>query len=337
MTKTILSLALLCATISCQAAPTLDAPVFEGPVDPVIKEDPEANAPLHEPTVIPNYGGDPVVIEDVRAYGALAAAAVSGTTDFLVSVERRAVRKDGITVEGNAGTSEIAGVDIKSRSLTISSRTSLSSRGDWSFGTALSARDGEIDRPDSSASDSSDSSDFDALTGGAFVRWSDGLVNVIGAIAYGKYDLHFETTMPDVSTDVLAGSVTVSLSSMYRLLSVEPYVGIRSMRIDDNAAEGKADVHQIPIGIRIATEMTVNDWTLAGRFDASYVYGFGDDTLRIDLAETDAFVGTHAAKAVIGLSAQYKEAFRVDVSYGYAAGDKDFEEHLAQMEASLLF
>lgn len=328
MTKTILSLALLCATISCQAAPTLEAPDFDGHFDPVIKEDPDSHVSSYDPMVIPNYGGDAIVIEDVGAHGALAAAAVSGTTDFLAAVERRAVRKDGITVEGVGGKSEISGFEIQGKSLTISYRTS---RGDWAFGSALRATDGEVSGPEASASD------FDALTGGSFVGWSDGIVNVVGTLAYGKYDQQSETTLPDVSTDVLAGSVTVSLFSAYRSLSIEPYVGIRSMRIDDNAADGKINVHQIPIGIQIGTETAVNDWTFAGSLDASYAYRFGDDTLRIDLAETDAFVGTHAAKAVIGLSAQYREAFRICVSYGYAAGDKDYEEHQAQMEASLLF
>ena len=328
MKKTALSFALLCASIAVNAAPTFVAPEFDGHQDAVFKDEPDAGVPSL-PMIIPNYGGDPIVIEDVTAHGALAAAAVSGTTDFLAAVERRSVRQDGLTVEGKAGKAEISDSEIKSQSFTLTSQTS---RGDWSFGTALSVTDGEIDKPESAASD------FDALQGAAFVRWThNGIVNVVGTLAYGKYDQQSETTLSDVSTDVMAGSVTVSLASAYRLLSLEPYVGFRTMRIDDNAAENKADVHQIPVGIRIGTETTVNDWTFAGSFDASYAYQFGDDTLRIDLAETDAFVGTHAAKAVIGISAQYKETFKVGVSYGYAAGDKDYEEHIGQIGASLLF
>lgn len=329
MKKTALSFALLCATVlTANAAPTFVAPEFDGHQDAVFKDAPDADVPSL-PMIIPNYGGDPIVIEDISAHGALAAAAVSGTTNFLAGIERRAVRQDGITVEGNAGTSEISGVELKGTSFTL---TSQASRGDWAYGTALSVTNGEIDKPESAASD------FNALQGAAFVRWSpNGIVNVVGTLAYGKYDQQSETTLPDVSTDVWAGSVMIGLASTYRVLSFEPYVGFRTMRIDDSAAENKADVHQIPVGIRIGTETTVNDWTFAGSLDASYTNQFGDDKIRIDLAETDAFIGTHAAKAVIGLSAQYKETFMVSVSYGYAAGDKDYEEHIGQVGASLLF
>ena len=219
---------------------------------------------------------------------------------------------DGLWVNLLAGESEFgvrsgSKFEMKSEGAVVGAEAKFAPS--WLIGAAFSYLDGEID---SGAA----KNNWRSHGLHAYARFKEGDFGLKGSAGW----LHGTTeTAEDLDADVWHAGVRAEYDTLKGPLSVTPFAGVRLMSGSFDGAASQTVV-SMPLGVKLAGELSTSGWTVVPAFEASYVRSAGDtkaDDVRI-LPE-NAFMGALSLKAGKG-------AWTGELSFRGAAGNNDYED-----------
>lgn len=230
---------------------------------------------------------------------------------------------DGLWVNLLAGESEFgvrsgSKFEMKSDGAVIGAEAKIAPS--WQIGAAFSYLDGEIDSGFAK-------NNWRSHGLHAYVRFKEGDFGLKGSAGW----LHGTTeTAEDLDADVWHAGVRAEYDVFKGPFSVTPFVGARLMVGSFDGAASQTVVN-VPLGVKLAGELSTAGWTVVPMLEASYVRSVGDtlaDDVRV-LPE-NAFTGALSLKAE-------KDAWTGELSFRGAVGSRDYADRSFTAKIGLAF
>ena len=191
---------------------------------------------------------------------------------------------------------------------------------DLKVGAAFSYLDGEID----SGVLKSDWKSY-GLT--SYAHYGVGDLGVKGTLGWLRGTTE---TAEDLDADVWHAGVRAEFDVVKGPFTVTPFLGARLMA---GSFDGMASqtVVNVPVGVKLAGELSTAGWTVVPAFEASYVRSMGDtDAKDVRFLPENAFTGALSLKAEKG-------AWSGELSFRGAAGSNDYEDRAFMAKIGMKF
>ena len=230
---------------------------------------------------------------------------------------------NGLWVKLLAGESEFrvrAGskFEVESEGAVIGAEVKI--RPELKVGAAFSYLDGEID----SGVLKSDWKSY-GLT--SYAHYGVGDLGVKGTLGWLRGTTE---TAEDLDADVWHAGVRAEFDVVKGPFTVTPFLGARLMA---GSFDGMASqtVVNVPVGVKLAGELSTAGWTVVPAFEASYVRSMGDtDAKDVRFLPENAFTGSLSLKAEKG-------AWSGELSLRGAAGSNDYEDRAFMAKIGMKF
>ena len=261
----------------------------------------------------------PVLPQDAQAFAAF--AAVSRITSDI----ERGTDPDGhglwVKLQTNESEFDVRSgtkFEVNSDGAVIGAEAELSPS--LKVGAAFSYLDGEIDSGLAKNS-------WTSYGLHAYAQYKDGDFGLKGAA--GRLRSTTETA-EDLNADVWHAGVRAEYDVFRGPLTVTPFVGVRLMSGSFDGTASKTVVN-VPLGVKLAGELSTAGWTVVPALEASYVRSMGDtetDDLRV--LPKNALEGILSLKVTTG-------AWSGELSYRGAAGSNDYEDRSFSAKVGMTF
>ena len=188
------------------------------------------------------------------------------------------------------------------------------------IGAAFSYLDGEIDAGVLK-------SDWKSYGLASYAHYSVGDFGVKGTLGWLRGTTR---AAEDLDADVLHAGVRAEYDVLRGPITVTPFLGARLM---DGSFDGEASqtVVSVPLGVKLAGEVSTSGWTVVPALEASYVRSMGDtETEDIRFLPENTFTGALSLKAA-------KDAWTGELSFRGATGSSDYEDRSLTAKVGIKF
>lgn len=262
----------------------------------------------------------PVLPQDAQAFAAFDAV------NRIASDIERGSNADGhglwvklLTGESEFGVREGAKFEVDSDGAMIGAEAKLTPN--FKFGAAFSYLDGEIDAGRLK-------NDWTSYGMHAYLSYREGDFGVKGTVGWLRGTTEAER---DYDADVWHAGVRTEYDLFKgERISLTPFLGARVMGGSFDGMDSQTVVN-VPVGLKLAGQLTTAGWTVTPALEASYVRSMGDTEAKdVRFLPENAFAGALSLKAEKG-------AWTGELSFRGAAGSDDYEDRAFMAKVGVKF
>ena len=262
----------------------------------------------------------PVLPQDAQAFAAFdAVSRIASDIERGSNADGRGLWVKLVTGESEFGVREGAKFELDSDGAMIGAEAKLTPN--FKIGAAFSYLDGEIDAGRLK-------NDWTSYGMHAYLSYREGDFGVMGTVGWLRGTTEAER---DYDADVWHAGIRTEYDLFKgERISFTPFLGARIMSGSFDGMSSQTVVN-VPVGVKLAGELTTAGWTVTPALEASYIRSMGDTEAKdVRFLPENAFAGALSLKAEKG-------AWTGELSLRGAAGSNDYEDRVFMGKIGLKF